>query len=116
MTRKHSARRKIKSEPDGGDGFLGGLTALIEKLGALAEKGQGIKGTGESRGIEPTDQLRGVYGFAIRSGLGGQREAGKVERLGNVRQDETIERLLLIRRAPMAQAAAEVRAQNQMGS
>jgi HSP20 family protein len=86
MTSKHSARRKTKSEPNGG--FLGGLTTLIEKLGELAEKGEELKRSGEIRGVEPTDQLRGVYGFTIRSGLGGQRETVKVEPFGNVRQDE----------------------------
>ncbi len=88
MTRKHATRRHVKHEPESAGGFLSGLTNLIEKLGELAEKGEELKGTGEIRGIEPTGQVRGVYGFTIKSGLGGEREGVKVEPFGNVRPDE----------------------------
>ncbi len=67
-------------------GFLGGLTSLIEKLGELAEKGQELKEaqqSGEASGIQ------GVYGFTIKTNIGGDRTGGvKVEPFGNVRKDE----------------------------
>lgn len=67
-------------------GFLGGLTNLIEKLGELAEKGkelEEVKEFGKEGGIQ------GVYGFTIRTGLGGEQNGGvKVEPFGNVRKDE----------------------------
>jgi len=67
-------------------GFLGGLTNLIEKLGDLAEKGKGLhdlKEFGDEGGI------KGVYGFTIRTRVGGDRSGGvKVEPFGNLRKDE----------------------------
>ena len=73
-------------EVDFGGGFLNGLTNLIEKLGELAEKGEELQGLKEFG----KDELKGVYGFTIRTGLRGS-EGGtglKVEPFGNVRQDE----------------------------
>jgi HSP20 family protein len=68
-------------------GFLGGLTNLIEKLGELAEKGQELqeaKQFGDAGG-----GIQGVYGFTIKTNLGGERSGGvKVEPFGNVRKDE----------------------------
>lgn len=67
-------------------GFLGGLTNLIEKLGDLAEAGkdlQELKQFGDKEGIH------GVYGFTLRTGIGGDKSGGiKVEPFGNVRKDE----------------------------
>ncbi|HUY88121.1 MAG TPA: gas vesicle protein GvpH [Pirellulales bacterium] len=88
MTRKHATKRRMERKPQGEGGFLGGLVNLIEKLGELAEKGEELKRTGEIRGIEPTGRVRGVYGVTIRTGLGGERDAVKVEPFGNVRADE----------------------------
>jgi HSP20 family protein len=66
-------------------GFLGGLTNIIEKLGDLAEKSKDLhelKEFGDEGGI------KGVYGFTIRTGIGGERNGGvKVEPFGNVRKD-----------------------------
>jgi HSP20 family protein len=82
------AKSKTTRESSAGDlgGFLGGLTNLIEKLGDLAEKGKDLQETqqfGEPGGIQ------GVYGFSIRTGLGGEQSGGvKVEPFGNVRKDE----------------------------
>lgn len=87
MSRKHSTMRKGKNEPQGAGGFLGGLTNLIEKLGELAEKGEELKRTGEID-LDPKGKLRGVYGFTIKTGLGGDQEGVKVEPFGNVRTDE----------------------------
>lgn len=80
-----SGQRRSGDDPDVG-GFLGGLTNLIEKLGELAETGKELhelKEFGREGGVQ------GVYGFTIRSGLGGdQKPAVKVEPFGNVRKDE----------------------------
>ena len=80
-----SGSKRSSDGPDVG-GFLGGLTNLIEKLGELAETGKELnelKQFGEEGGIQ------GVYGFTIRTGLGGERDGGvKVEPFGNVQKDE----------------------------
>ncbi len=69
----------------GAGGFMGGLGGLIEKLAELAEKGKELHGVSELR--DPADgSKRGVVGFSIRVGLG--NDAVKVERFGNLRQDE----------------------------
>ena len=79
-----------KSNKDSGEetfmglgGFLGGLGTLLEKLGELAEKGEELQQSGEIG----EGKLRGVYGFTIRTGLGGEPGI-KVEPFGNVREDE----------------------------
>ncbi len=67
-------------------GFLGGLTNLIEKLGELAETGKELH---EVEQLGDAGGIQGVYGFTIRTGLGGERCGGvKVEPFGNVRKDE----------------------------
>ena len=64
-------------------GILGGLGTLLERLSEMAEKGEE---TAEIRD-SADGKTRGVMGFSIRVGLG--KEGGfKVERFGNVRQDE----------------------------
>jgi HSP20 family protein len=81
-----------KGNDKGGDegfGFAGlfkGLADLVEKLGDLAEKGQELRQTGEIKG-EGKD-IRGVYGFTVKVGLGDKGDKGvKVEPFGNVRRD-----------------------------
>jgi len=66
-------------------GWMGGLGGLIEKLADLAEKGKELHEVVDLR--DPADgRKRGVVGFSIRVGLGD--EAVKVERFGNLKQDE----------------------------
>lgn len=66
-------------------GFLGGLSALIEKVGELAEKGQDLQKSGEFHDAQ--GKVRGVYGFNIKVGGLGQ-EGVQVEPFGNLRKDE----------------------------
>lgn len=67
-------------------GILGGLGQLIEKLGDLADKGKTLRETVEFQSAGKS--VQGVYGFTIRTGLGGEKGGGvKVEPFGNVRTD-----------------------------
>jgi len=82
--------RKKTDKADGDAGFgLGGifkgLGDLVEKLGELAEKGEELKKSGELDIGGAGKQLKGVYGFNIRFGLGS--EGVKVEPFGNIRKD-----------------------------
>lgn len=83
--------KKTKKSEEGADmglgGFLSGLGTLLEKLGELAEKGEELRHTGELRDLGPKDKVRGVYGFTIKTGLGGEPSV-KVEPFGNVHKDE----------------------------
>jgi len=86
MSKTTKKSQPAKKEIDLGGGFLNGLTNLIEKLGELAEKGEELQGFKEFG----KDELKGVYGFTIRTGLKGS-DGGtglKVEPFGNVRPDE----------------------------
>jgi HSP20 family protein len=68
----------------GFEGILGGLGDLVEKLGELAEKGEKLSRSGQFQGKER--DIKGVYGFSVKVGLGG--EETKVEPFGNIRTDE----------------------------
>lgn len=68
------------------EGMLSGITDLIEKLGDLAEKGEQFSKTAQFQGKGPTKDLKGVYGFSVNVGLGG--EEVKIEPFGNIRRDE----------------------------
>jgi HSP20 family protein len=86
---KHKSKPAAgKSGLPGGEGFLSGLTSLLEKLGELAEKGQELHKSGTIGGLDPEGKLQGVYGFTLRSGLGNKEPGIKVEPFGNVRPDE----------------------------
>ena len=63
--------------------MLKGLGDLVEKLGELAETGQELSKTGEIHG--PEKQVRGIYGFTVKVGLG--EEGPRIEPFGNIRRD-----------------------------
>jgi HSP20 family protein len=67
-------------------GIFKGLSSLVEKLGELAEKGGELSQTGEIRGTDAEKGVKGIYGFSVKMGLGG--EGVKVEPFGNIRKDK----------------------------
>lgn len=67
------------------EGILGGLADLVEKLGELAEKGEKLSRTKEFSVKEGERELKGIYGFSVKVGLG--REEVEVEPFGNIRRD-----------------------------
>jgi HSP20 family protein len=78
-------KKKDKEAGRGGfEGILSGLTDLVEKLGELAEKGEQLSRSGEIHG--PGKEIRGIYGFNVKVGLGGEKF--RVEPFGNIRRDE----------------------------
>jgi len=68
------------------EGIFRGLTDFVEKLGELAEKGERLSRTGEIHWKGREKDLKGVYGFSVKVGIGG--EDVKVEPFGNIRKDE----------------------------
>jgi HSP20 family protein len=78
--------RKGSGEKDitGVGGLLSGLGTVLEKLGELAETGEALRKSGTFGSAD--GKVKGVYGFNIRTGLGG--EGVTVEPFGNVRKDE----------------------------
>jgi HSP20 family protein len=80
-------KRKAETGLDGAlGGILKGLGGLVEKLGELAEAGGELSKSGEIHGLGSDRAAKGVYGFTVKVGLGG--EGVKVEPFGNIRRDE----------------------------
>ncbi len=69
-------------------GLLGSLGELMDQLGKLASDAHDAGGAVTRRGeftSGPDKQVRGVYGFSVKVGLGEQ--GGTVEPFGNIRKD-----------------------------
>ena len=85
-----SKRNKRNTEDDsfagGVAGFLGSLTEIVERLGELAEKTKEVSGQGELSDLGFGKQLKGVYGFNVKVGLGEDRI--KVQPFGNIKRDK----------------------------
>jgi len=74
------------SQPRAGSAIgeiLKGLADLMQRLGELAESGSALSKTRKTRGTGK--ELKGVYGFTIQVGLGG--EGASLEPFGNIRRD-----------------------------
>ena len=63
----------------------------MEKLNELAESSGELRRSGEIHG--PGKDLKGIYGFTVKVGLGGQ--APRVEPFGNIRTDKTTGRAVV---------------------
>jgi len=75
-----------KKKSRGLEGILSGFTDLVDKLGDLAEKGEKLSRTGEFDFKGKEKDLKGVYGFSVKVGLGG--DDVKIEPFGNIRKDK----------------------------
>jgi HSP20 family protein len=87
MTKKNKGKSRDESVEEGLGGFLGGLAGLIEKLGELAEKGKELSEHGEIGNLGTSKQVKGVYGFNVKVGLGRDQDKIKVEPFGNIKRD-----------------------------
>jgi HSP20 family protein len=75
-----SRERTTRPEGEGLGGLLRGLGDLVNLAERLAEQGE--HAVSQEREFSSPGGARGVYGFSVRTGLGG---APTVERFGNVR-------------------------------
>lgn len=83
-------RKKKKTQGEGtidlGFGSIfKGLGDFIDLLGEMVETGEQLERSGEFRVKGLGDQARGVYGFSVRTNVGG---IPQVERFGNIRATE----------------------------
>jgi HSP20 family protein len=83
MFKKYDEKKSEGGIESGLGGILKGLGDLVEKLGELSESGGEISRSGEIHGAGK--ELKGIYGFTIKSGLGGDRP--RIEPFGNIRKD-----------------------------
>jgi HSP20 family protein len=73
-----------KAPATGSGGFLSGLADVLDKLSELAETGRSLSRSGEFTGAK--QELKGMYGFSVRVGMGG--EPATVEPFGNLKVDK----------------------------
>ncbi len=83
MFKKRDEKKSESGIDSGLGGILKGLGELVEKLGELSESGEEVSRTGEIHGAGK--ELKGIYGFTIKSGLGG--DGPRIEPFGNIRKD-----------------------------
>jgi len=83
MFKKRDEKKSEGGFESGLGGILKGLGDLVEKLGDLSESGGELSRTGEIHGAGK--DLKGIYGFTIKSGIGG--DSPRIEPFGNIRKD-----------------------------
>ncbi|MDO8721191.1 MAG: Hsp20/alpha crystallin family protein [Syntrophales bacterium] len=68
--------------------ILSGLTDIAEKLNEISEKGETLSKKGEFTFPSKEGGVKGVYGFSLKTGLGGKDDQIRVEPFGNIRKDK----------------------------
>ncbi|MDZ4241685.1 MAG: Hsp20/alpha crystallin family protein [Candidatus Omnitrophota bacterium] len=68
--------------------ILSGLTDIAEKLNEISEKGETVTKKGEFTFPSKEGGVKGVYGFSLKTGLGGKDDQIRVEPFGNIRKDK----------------------------
>ena len=68
--------------------ILSGLTDIAEKLNDISEKGEALSKKGEFTFPSKEGGVKGVYGFTLKTGLGGKDDQIRVEPFGNIRKDK----------------------------
>jgi HSP20 family protein len=88
----HTEEKVHGGEKTGGENrfsrILSGLTDIAEKLNEISDKGEGVSKKGEFTFPSKEGGIKGVYGFSLKTGLGGKDDRIKVEPFGNIRKDE----------------------------
>ena len=80
-----------REKPAGENRFsriLSGLTDIAEKLNDISEKGETLSKKGEFTFPSKEGGVKGVYGFTLKTGLGGKDDQIRVEPFGNIRKDK----------------------------
>lgn len=70
---------------EGLGGLFKGLGNVIDLLSDLAEKGETLRQTHEASGSGALKDLKGVYGFSVKVGLGGEPT---VQSFGNIKETD----------------------------
>ncbi len=91
LSRRKTANRDTGEAAGGENRFgriLSGLTDIAEKLSEISEKGETNAKKGEFTFPTKEGGVKGVYGFSLKTGLGGQDDRIRVEPFGNIRKDK----------------------------
>jgi HSP20 family protein len=83
MAKRINKNDKTTGETEFGlGGIFKGLGDLVEKLNELSQSGKELSQTKE---FGDGKQVKGIYGFTVKMGIGGQEP--RVEPFGNIRRD-----------------------------
>ena len=89
---KEGGKGCATGEKEGGESrlsrILSGLTDIAEKLDEISEKGETVTKKGEFTFPSKEGGIKGVYGFSLKTGLGGKDDEVRVEPFGNIRKDK----------------------------
>jgi len=91
LSKRQTSNRDTGEKAGGENRFsriLSGLTDIAEKLNEISEKGETVTKKGEFTFPSKEGGVKGVYGFSLKTGLGGKDDAIKVEPFGNIRKDK----------------------------
>lgn len=86
--------KTAKPQVSGFGSVLGGLGSLIGQLSELAEKAERSGGEVNEKGEFSAGPVSGVYGFTVKTGLGGE-QGPKVEPFGNFHKDKESGRVVV---------------------
>ena len=64
------------------------MTDIADKLNELPGKGESLSEKGEFTFPDKGGKIKGVYGFTMKTGLGGTDDQIRVEPFGNIRKDK----------------------------
>lgn len=82
-------------------GIFGNLGSLLEKLSDLAEKGGELRREGTFDPAGDAKGLKGVFGFTVKVGLGGDKDKVAVEPFGNIKKNDKGEPTVADEREPI---------------
>jgi HSP20 family protein len=92
QTSTRDAGDKGRGDKAGGENSFGrilsGLTDIADKLNEISEKGETVTKKGEFTFPSKEGGVKGVYGFSLKTGIGGKDDSIKVEPFGNIRKDK----------------------------
>jgi HSP20 family protein len=88
---KENVKADHRANPSPGGSLnkiLNGLTDIAEKLEGIAEKEGTLSKTGNFTIPGKGKDIKGVYGFSLKTGIGGDQDRLHVEPFGNIRKDK----------------------------
>lgn len=89
--RKENVKADRRADPPPGGSLnriLNGLTDIAEKLNSISEREETLSKTGKFTIPLKGKDLKGVYGFSLKTGIGGEQDRVRVEPFGNIRRDK----------------------------
>ena len=91
LAKQQGERKEPQGENGGAESklsrIISGLSEIAEKLNEVSAKGETVSKTGEFTFPSKEGGTKGVYGFSLKTGIGGKDDNVRVEPFGNIRKD-----------------------------